>query len=73
MNANIQALSNEELEAISGGVTAGEVVKKVAKVTWRIVEVAGVFGGLVFLSIFGKGIYDGFKKGIYDGFNKNKS
>ncbi len=58
MNENIKALSNEELEAISGGVTAGEVVKKVAKVTWRIVEVVGVFGGLAFLGMMGKIIYD---------------
>lgn len=58
MNTNIKALSNEELEAISGGVTAGEVVKKVAKVTWRIVEVVGVLGGLAFLGMMGKIIYE---------------
>lgn len=68
MNTNIKALSNEELEIISGGTDGGFVggfkkgFKKGLKISWKIIEVVGVIGGVMFLGYAGRSIYESHKK-----------
>lgn len=61
MNANIQALSNEELEAISGGADKNETVIEVSKIVSKTLIVAATF---VFVYFLGSGIATGIGKGI---------
>ena len=63
MNTNIKVLSSEELEVISGGATVGQVVKKIAKVTWKTIEVIGTLGGCIIVAFIIMGATQGKKAG----------
>ena len=52
MNTSVKALSNEELEIISGGTVEGEAFKKGFikgfKISWKVIKIIGVIGGICF-------------------------
>ncbi len=57
MNTNIKALSNEELELISGGADKNETVIEVSKIVSKTLIVAATFVFVYFLgSSIAKGI-----------------